>query len=137
MDRYCWGTDGWKNRIKYHNVVEDWYYCTSCAVTMFEEGEWQKIGSMDITRQILTLWKSLLDEFIGYVTKERHFYKWNFAIDQQKNFFIELSNITMELQEVTKEGRIKDYAKLQQRAINLKSKYCIMIKLKFLLLIFY
>ena len=78
MDKYIWGTREWPNSVKYYHEIEDSYYCTNWAIYMFKEGEWVKIGNTDITRQLLNLWASIIEELQGYIHLKTFCYDINF-----------------------------------------------------------
>ena len=97
MKKYEWGTYGCQNKVKYYNEIEDCYYCKHWAIHMFKEGGWLKIGNLDTIKQLLSLWKSMVDELKEYIVDEHLEIKWSLTLDQQRVLSAELDRTNLEL----------------------------------------
>ena len=122
MIGHRWGTMDCLNKIKYHNELEDSFYCKHWTIHMFKKGEWAKIGNIGTIKQLLSLSKSMLDELHGYIIDNQLEIKWSLVLDQHKIFFDELMTANQDLDNILKVDKIKDLAKIQQKSSNLKSR---------------
>ena len=117
---------GCSNKIKYHHIGENHYYCKKCAYSYFTVSEFEKIGSAEIIKLMTELSKNLLDKVENYAKKENLTTNWSEALDQHKIFHEELDNIRIELDEALKAERLNILHSLQQKSTDLKSKYQIL-----------
>ena len=117
-----WETENWSNGITYYHPIENVYYCMNCNTYMYKTGEWERVGSIDESKQLLRLCKSLLEKLREYVKKEKLELKWNIYWDEEKVVQEKLNMIDSELNEVLKDGRLKDIAKIEKKAFSLKDQ---------------
>ena len=122
---------GCSNKIEYHHIKEEGYYCEGCAYLYLNESEFVKIGRAKIIKLMIELSKNLLDKVEDYAKKENLITNWREALDQHKIFYEELDNIRTELEKELKTERLNILHSLQQKSTDLKSniKYYIIIKI--------
>ena len=114
---------GCSNKIEYHHIKEECYYCEGCAYSYFEVSEFDKIGSAEIIKLMIELSKNLLDKVQDYAKKENLTNNWREALNQHKIFYEELDKIKIELDKALKSKKLKISHSLQEKSTDLKSKY--------------
>ena len=115
------GTNRCPNKIKYHHDLEEWYYCKSCALTLFKKDECTKIGSIGEIQYLLTLCKNLWEEVEKYVSKEQLALKWRHELEAHKVFKSEIDSIADELKETLDTKRLSNLANIGTKISDLKS----------------
>ena len=93
MKELTWSEDWWTNRFEYYHAQEDAYYCEKCAYSMFDEREFERVGSDSVIKQMIKLCKSMLDRVKEYAKEQRFELKWRHALEQHKLFYDELIGI--------------------------------------------
>ena len=122
MKLKSWSTDMCTNKIKYYSEVNEGYYCSHWALYLLNGNEFEKIGDSKYTNQVLEIWSSLMDKVHNYVSKKKLALCWRLAMDHYKVLCAELKYLQEELKDVLENGRLKDIANIQKRALTLKSK---------------
>ena len=117
-----WETEDWSNGVMYYHPIENAYYCMNCNTYMYKSGEWERVGSIDESKQLLRLCKSLLEKLREYVKKEKLELRWSIYWDEEKVVQEKLKIIESELNEVLKDGRLKDIAKIEKNTFSLKDQ---------------
>ena len=113
---------GCSNKIEYHHIEDDNYYCQGCAYLYFNLSEFERTGSVEIIKLMIELSKNLLDKVEDYAKGENLTNNWKEALDQHKIFYEELENIRIELDKTLKIKRLNILHSLQQKSTDLKSK---------------
>ena len=126
MGEHACSKRGCSNKIKYHHIKEEGYYCEGCAYSYLNENEFVKIGSAKIIKMMIELSENLLGKVQDYAKKENLTSNWREALDQHIIFHEELDNIRTELDKELKTERLNILNSLQQKSTNLKSKYKIL-----------
>ena len=133
MEKISCGTNMCPNKIKYHHDLEEWYYCKSCALTLFKKDECTKIGSISEIQYLLTLCKNLWEEVDEYVSKEQLALKWRHELEAHKVFKTEIDSIEDELKEALDTKRLSKLSNIEIKISNLKSN---LIKNNFIYLLY-
>ena len=133
MEKISCGTNKCPNKIKYHHDLEEWYYCKSCALTLFKKDECTKIGSISEIQYLLTLCKNLWEEVEEYVSKEQLALKWKHELEAHKEFKAEIDSIEDELKETLDTKRLSNLTNLEIKISDLKSN---LIKNNFIYLLY-
>ena len=133
MEKISCGTNKCPNKIKYHHDLEEWYYCKSCALTLFKKDECTKIGNISEIQYLLTLCKNLWEEVDEYVSKEQLALKWKHELEAHKVFKTEIDSIEDELKEALDTKRLSKLSNIEIKISNLKSN---LIKNNFIYYIF-
>ena len=120
MNKHKWGIKGCLRKVKYYNEHENFYYWKSWTIQMFKEGDWAKIGSLDTINQLLSLCKRMLYEVQGYIKEEQLDEKWWLDMANLNTFLSELHKIVKDLDDSQIENSLKDLAKIERRALDLK-----------------
>ena len=121
-EQVLWGSKNCKNKVEYHNSLEDSYYWTRWAHILFDNGEWTKIEDESTVQQIITLWRDLLNKIEKYITEEQLVFKWKLELEQLKMLNVELESTKKELDDIIKTGNLKNLCKSYERSYQLKSK---------------
>ena len=121
MEKISCSTNRCSNRVKYHHVLEDWYYCKSCALTLFKKDECTKIGSISETQYLLALCKNLWEDVEEYVSKEQLALKWRNELEVHKVFKVEIDCITNELKEALNTKWLYNIDSIDKKISDLKS----------------
>ena len=121
MEKISCGTNRCQNKVKYHHVLEEWYYCKRCALTLFKKDEFTKIGSINEIQYLLTLCKNLWEEVEEYVSKEQLALKWRHELEAHKVFKAEIDSIEDELKETLDTKPLSNFANLEWKISDLKS----------------
>ena len=109
------------NRLEYYHLEQDTYYWEVCAYSMFDESQFEKIGSVAVIKEILELCENLLDYVEYYARIERLEKAWESALDYHKVFAIELNSIKKQLVDALKAKKLKNLLSIQKRSSKLKS----------------
>ena len=121
MEKISCGTNKCPNKIKYHHDLEEWYYCKSCALTLFKKDECTKIGNISKIQYLLTLCKNLWEEVDEYVSKEQLALKWKHELEAHKVFKTEIDSIVDELKETFDTKWLSNLANIVTKISDLKS----------------
>ena len=121
MTEFIWSTIEWNNKIQYYNVNEDSYYCEECAYSYFNENEFEKVGSINIIKQVMKLNQNLLYKVQNYAKEEKLAIKWRTELEQFKIFYDELAKANKDLESSLKARRLNNLQFIQTRSTNLKS----------------
>ena len=121
MKKILCGTKRCLNKVKYHHVLEDWYYCKGCALTLFKKDECIKIGSISEIQYLLTLCKNLWEKIEEYVSKEQLDLKWRHELEAHKVFKAEIDSIEDELKDTLDTKWLSNLANIERKISDLKS----------------
>ena len=121
MEKISCGTNSCPNKAKYHHDLEEWYYCKSCALTLFKKDECTKIGNISEIQYLLTLCKNLWEEVEEYVSKEQLALKWRHELEAHKVFKAEIDSIEDELKETLDTKILSNLANIDRKISDLKS----------------
>ena len=120
MVKIEWGTIRCQDKVKFYNTSEEWYYCKEWALTLFNENECIKIGSLNDIQRLLEVCNNLWDEVQMYVIQEQLALKWRLELDAHKVFQIEINCITNELNDILMNGKLINLSDIYKRTSNLK-----------------
>ena len=121
MKKILCGTKRCLNKVKYHHILEDWYYCKSCALTLFKKDECTKIASISEIQYLLTLCKNLWEKIEEYVSKEQLDLKWRHELEAHKVFKAEIDSIEDELKDTLDTKWLSNLANIERKISDLKS----------------
>ena len=121
MEKILCGTNRCPNKVKYHHILEEWYYCKGCALTLFKKDECTKIGSISDIQYLLTFCKNLWEEVDEYASKEQLALKWRHELEAHKVFKAEIDSIEDELKETLDNKRLSNLANIDRKISDLKS----------------